>query len=57
MPAWGIGPENIDPSSPAYEEAVRRLLELGYLERTHNPALGTTMGAYRLIRPSTLRTD
>jgi hypothetical protein len=39
---------NIDPSSPVYEEAVRRLLELGYLEQTHNPALGTTMGAYRL---------
>ena len=57
MPTWGIGPENLDPSSPAYEEAVRRLLELGYLEQTHNPALGTTMGAYRLIRPSTLRTD
>ena len=27
---------------------VNRLLESGYLERTNNPALGTTMGAYRL---------
>ena len=39
---------NIDPESPLYEEALKRLLEWGYLEHTHNPALGTTMGAYRL---------
>jgi DNA-binding MarR family transcriptional regulator len=39
---------NIDPESPVYVEAVNRLLESGYLERTHNPALGTTMGTYRL---------
>ncbi len=31
-----------------YVEAVNRLLEAGYLERTQNPALGTTMGTYRL---------
>jgi len=39
---------NIHTSSPVYEEAVKRLLESGYLEQTHHPALGTTMGAYRL---------
>jgi hypothetical protein len=39
---------NIDTSSPVYEEAVDRLLERSYLEETHHPALGTTMGAYRL---------
>jgi hypothetical protein len=39
---------NIDASSPVYEEAVNRLLERGYLEQTHHPALGTTMGGYRL---------
>ena len=39
---------NIDTSSPVYEEAVNRLLKRGYLEKTHHPALGTTMGAYRL---------
>ena len=38
----------IDTSSPVYEEAVDRLLERSYLEETHHPALGTTMGAYRL---------
>jgi hypothetical protein len=41
---------NIDSESPVYEEAVNRLLESGYLEQTHNPALGTTMGAYGLRR-------
>ena len=39
---------NIDPESPVYVEAVNRLLESGYLEQTQNPALGTTMGTYRL---------
>ena len=41
---------NIDPESPVYLEAVNRLLEAGYLERTQNPALGTTMGTYRLTQ-------
>jgi hypothetical protein len=39
---------NIDTASPVYEGALKRLLERGYLEKTHHPALGTTMGAYRL---------
>ena len=39
---------NMDPESPVTHEALRRLLDLGYLERTQNPALGTTMGTYRL---------
>ena len=39
---------NVDTSSPVHEEAVDRLLERGYLEKTHQPALGTTMGSYRL---------
>ena len=39
---------NIATSSPVYEEALNRLLQKGYLEPTHHPALGTTMGAYRL---------
>ena len=39
---------NIDTSSPVYDEAVDRLVERGYLEKTHHPALGTTLGPYRL---------
>ena len=39
---------HIDPESPLYEESLKRLQEWGYLEQTYNPALGTTMGAYRL---------
>ena len=39
---------NIDTSSPVYEEALDRLLERGYLERTHHPALCTSLGPYRL---------
>ncbi len=39
---------NIDTSSPVYEEALKRLVERGYLEQTHHPALGTTIGSYRL---------
>ena len=39
---------NIDTSSPVYEAAVNRLLERGYVEKTHHTALGTTMGAYLL---------
>ena len=39
---------NMDPSSPVTEEALGRLVGSGYLERTQNPALGTTMGAFRL---------
>ena len=39
---------NMDPESPVTQEAVSRLVESGYLERTQHPALGTTMGAYRL---------
>ena len=39
---------NIDTTSPVFEEALNRLLERGYLEQTHHPALGTTIGAYRL---------
>jgi hypothetical protein len=46
---------NIDPESPVYEEAVNRLLESGYLEQTHNPALGTTTGAYRLTEEGMAR--
>ena len=39
---------NMDPESPVTQKAVSRLVESGYLERTQHPALGTTMGAYRL---------
>jgi hypothetical protein len=46
---------NIDPTSPVHEEAVGRLLGSGYLERTQNPALGTTMGAYRLTEEGLAR--
>ena len=35
---------------PIYEEAVNRLLKSGCLERTQNPALGTTIGTYRLAQ-------
>ena len=41
---------NIDPELPIYEEGVNRLLKSGYLERTQNPALGTTIGTYRLTQ-------
>ena len=46
---------NIDPESPVYLEAVNRLLEAGYVERTQNPALGTTMGTYRLTEEGLAR--
>jgi DNA-binding MarR family transcriptional regulator len=39
---------NMEPDSPVTEEALSRLEGSGYLERTQNPALGTTIGAYRL---------
>ena len=39
---------NMDPESPVTQEALSRLQESGYLEQTQHPALGTTMGAYRL---------
>jgi hypothetical protein len=46
---------NIDLESPVYEEAVDRLLESGYLERTQNPSLGTMMGTYRLTQEGLAR--
>ncbi len=45
----------IDTSSSMYDAAVNRLLEKGYLEKTHHPALGTTMGAYRLTEEGLAR--
>jgi hypothetical protein len=39
---------NMEPDSPVTEEALSRLEGSGYLERTQNPALGTTIGAYPL---------
>ncbi len=39
---------NVGSGSPVYKEAANRLLESGYLELIQNPALGTTMGTYRL---------
>ena len=39
---------NMDPESPVTQEALSRLVESKYLERTQHLALGTTMGAYRL---------
>jgi hypothetical protein len=40
---------NIDSESPVYEEAVNRQPESAHSGQTHNPALGTTVGAYRLM--------
>jgi hypothetical protein len=40
---------NIDSESPVSGEAVNRQLESAHFRATHNPALGTTMGAYRLV--------
>ncbi len=48
---------NMDPDSPVTEQALRRRLELGHLERTRNPALGTTMGAYRLTEEGLARAE
>jgi hypothetical protein len=39
---------NMDPVSPVTKEALSRLLESKYLEQTQHPALGTSIGAYRL---------
>jgi hypothetical protein len=39
---------NMDPDSPVTREAFSRLLEAGYVAQTQHPALGTTIGAYRL---------
>ena len=38
----------MDPESPVTQEALSRLVESKYLIQTQHPALGTTMGAYRL---------
>lgn len=46
---------NIDTASLVYEEALNRLLERGHLEETHHPALGTTVGAYRLTEEGLAR--
>jgi hypothetical protein len=48
---------NIDLESPVYEESVNHLLDSGYLERTQNPALGTTMGTYRLTQEGLARAE
>jgi hypothetical protein len=43
------------PDSPLTEEALGRLVEAGYLERTQHPALGTAIGAYRLTEEGVAR--
>jgi hypothetical protein len=41
--------------SPLTEEALGRLVESGHLERTQHPALGTSIGAYRLTEEGVAR--
>jgi hypothetical protein len=48
---------NMDPDSPVTRKALSRLLESGYLEQTHNPALGTTLGAYRLTEEGVAKAE
>ncbi len=48
---------NMDPESEVTREALSRLLESGYLERTHHPGLGTTLGAYRLTEDGVAKAE
>jgi Mn-dependent DtxR family transcriptional regulator len=45
----------MSPDSPLTEEALGRLMESGYLERTQHPALGTAIGAYQLTEEGEAR--